>query len=128
MRDEILERALDFRSALASELGKIDRYLEAHDELFGTDHTRAKPARISTGRHPRAKPPGKPREISSIIIEMMKASDGPLKRSEITDRLLATGVLSNTQYPARYVGTLLFRNQDLFERMPDGSGWRVRSA
>ena len=121
--DEVLERALDFRSALANELARIDHYLDAYDELFGTDHSRVRPAR----RHA-TKPPGKPKEISSMIIEIMKAFDGPIKRSEITDRLLASGVLSNTQHPARYVGTLLFRNKKLFERMPDGSGWRVRSA
>ena len=117
--DLILEQALSFRSVIVDEIARIDRYLEAHDEMFGTSYSgNASKQRLSHGK--RRYRSGQQKRVVERSIEILKAIEEPMARIDIADQLVKEGVLVCAGSPHRYVGTTFNRHRDIFQRVGDG--------
>jgi hypothetical protein len=125
MTDDILAAARRRLETLRLEVRQLEAFIEMGERIasgttgpietdtFGTPvrHARRRRSQVS------------PREIVRAAYEILKETGAVLKRRDLLERLRERGLNIDAEDPAKNLGTILWRNQDLFEHIR-GRGYR----
>jgi len=138
--DDAVQKALKRRDELRRELEKIDNFLEVYKEFSRTEPEQSVPLspqepvdnKGNNDSHPvrpsqffvvKSKRPAKPRDIVAASAAILRAAGHPMTRGQLNGALKEFGVIVPGSDPARYVGTIMWRNQDTFESIEGRGYW-----
>ena len=126
--DAVFQKALDRREVLRRELHELEGFLKMYQRFLDETKTqRVEPDFVSPTTQlfpPTVKRKVRPADLVVIIERMLRASGQPMQRGEIVDALASGNIELESQDPARYVGTILWRNGDRFINVP-GEGYTL---
>ncbi|MFN7009939.1 MAG: hypothetical protein ACK4PN_07900 [Allorhizobium sp.] len=124
--DAVYQRAMARREALKREISEIDMFLSLYEKYSAeTDRKHSEPpqpAHPAFTRRPKRKV--RPSELVDIIERLIRMRSAPMQRGEIVDALAESDIELESQDPARYLGTILWRNGDRFVNVP-GEGYTL---
>jgi hypothetical protein len=133
--DDVVAKALKERKELQRRLAEIDQFLRLYDELSGRNGSVASPVNSvdksthATGTEPTRRPSLRgPKSVVRVSTTILQDLGHPLTRGELAAELEVRGVElrgKDKESRARYVGTILWRNTDVFENI-DGKGYWFR--
>jgi hypothetical protein len=119
--DRSIDRALKEKAELEARLAKLNNYIEMHHELFGGgEHFFAMEKSVNIKR--KRKVSGTVERLKQLAAEAIRLEGRPLTRGEVTERVMATGIAINSKDPANYIGTVMWRNPEIFLKI-DGLGY-----
>ena len=134
--DESLSKALELRRKLKDELEKVERFIDAHHELFGNEHGQKElpfshiiaddahqPRKASIQKRSRRL---KTIRLADVAEKILLEAGHPMTRGQLVSALEKKNVKLKSSDNARYVGTIMWRNRDRFINFPV-SGYWVRS-
>lgn len=137
--DDALLKALKRRDNLQAELEKVERFISAYKDLFGTDGERSETAAdpVSPGENMRvesaSRPPVRARrrirtsDIADIAERVLRDVGRPMQRGELVEELERRDVDLPSDDKPRYLGTILWRNGERFRNLP-GLGYWLQNA
>ncbi|WP_237353538.1 hypothetical protein [Xanthobacter sp. YC-JY1] len=140
--DQALANAIKRRDELQRELAEIETFLRLHEKFSqGTNEKQVNPGSsgmpVNVGYNAQAPKPGTAKVVQEPATRMVRirprvnpqafadaaervlATRGvPLSRPQLVDELLKLGIKFPSLDPARYIGTILWRNKDRFVHIP----------
>ncbi|MGN8169191.1 hypothetical protein [Agrobacterium sp. 22117] len=133
--DDAIRKALKKKRELESELRRIRTFIETYEELTGTtviqdemisepDESQNSSVLSTTGIKRRIILPS-PAKIAKVSADLIREAGRPLKRGEILERLEARGIRITSRDKGKYLGTVLWRNREIFENI-EGQGYSLR--
>ena len=137
--DTAVANALKEKKELEKRLAQVDQFLRLYDQFAGTKEgdadTHKKPAKTTvepTQHRARARSASGrsagPKAIIEAAAGVLKDFLRPLSRGNLAHELKKRGVKlhgKDKESQARYVGTILWRNQDRFENI-EGEGYWLK--
>lgn len=118
------------REKLLEEVALIDRYLELHHQIFGEAVTEtlvatdtAEAEVVPVANREKARPLNDPVAIVNELDEILASSSEPMTRGQLRSALAARGVSINSKDASKYLGTLLWRNQNRFVNVEGHGYW-----
>jgi hypothetical protein len=144
--DKALANALKRKEELERELAEIERFLELHQRYSETEveHSETpltdednriwEAVKVHTARRQQAeafrkpsvpKRRGAPANFKEIAARVLRDVGRPLQRMDLVAEIERRGVEIPSMDKARYIGTILWRNQDVFENF-EGVGYWLR--
>ena len=131
MSESIVDNLLRRKGELEAELAEITRLISFYEaaEHRAENHSRsASPSEKSSstaagGKISRAR--GRPSDVGDAAYSVLMSSGRPMTRGEIARALQAKGLRLPQTDPAKYVGTILWRQQDRFVNL-EGEGYWIR--
>lgn len=128
--DETLVKALKKRDKLRKQLEQVEQFIDLFQALFGEDGEGAGPAfsALDTPSAPvKAAEPrrkrGNPSEIADAVEKVIRDMGQPLQRGDIVDMLEIEGHKIRSADKPRYIGTILWRNNDRFVNIEGRGYW-----
>lgn len=150
--DDAVQNAINRRRVLEAELRDIDTFLTLHKRFAGTKSEKAESGAFDTDvpmhvlekalaanteylgvfekvAHHAAealrtsRPRGRPADLARIMETIIKDANRPLSRSEIAAEMLKRGHEIPSDDKPRYLGTILWRNGDIFEQVEGRGYW-----
>lgn len=125
MSIDVVEAARHRLEVLATEMRQLEAFIEMSERLasgltgpIASDALR--PSRPGS-RHVPGSP--RPREIVAAV-QAILSPDAILDRHELVERLREEGISMTGADPAKNLGTILWRNRDVFEHV-HGRGYRL---
>ncbi|WP_439371790.1 hypothetical protein [Bradyrhizobium sp. DASA03120] len=139
--DQALDKALKRRLELEKELRRLNEFIHMYHELTGTDPDEVRQenlARVMIGS-PVSKADldrmaashasrlrGRPADFAQIMQDVLKEAGRPLQRGDLVEEVEKRGhSIPSTDKP-RYLGTILWRHQDVFESH-EGKGYWLKN-
>ncbi|MGO8082788.1 hypothetical protein [Rhizobium leguminosarum] len=123
--DAVYEKAVAKKRALELEIAEIDVFLRLYERYATeTNQKQTEPVLNTAIASSRAKRKARPSELVSIVERLIRSHSSPMQRGEIVDALAHSDIELESQDPARYLGTLLWRNSDRFINVP-GEGYTL---
>ncbi|MCW5716187.1 MAG: hypothetical protein KIT43_16870 [Bauldia sp.] len=124
-----IQNALKRKQELQRELEEIDIFISVHNR-FATDEKAGggqaglarKRARTDVVRSPRT---SRPAGFANLVDQILGEVGRPMTRAELVAAIEARGVSIPSGDKQRYLGTILWRRQDLFSHV-DGVGYARR--
>lgn len=122
--DDVYTKAMARRDQLKRELSDIELFLALYERF--SSETEQKQIEVPVSPLAVAKPKRrvKPSELADIIERLIRERGMPMQRGEILDALAASDVELESQDPAKYIGTILWRNSSRFVNVP-GEGYTL---
>ena len=121
--DTALDKALKEKAELEERLRKLHNYIEIHRELFGDD-SEQQAVENNKNKPRRRVRPGMGAMVKKAAIEVIREAGRPLQRGELTDRIQERVTIESAD-PANYVSTVIYRDDDTFEKI-DGRGYWLK--
>lgn len=128
--DPALANALKRRNELKKELEKLDQFINMYHELAGTNREELdmQPYEISATEAMRdaagmIRPRGRPGDFARIMETVLKDFGHPLQRGQLVDEVEKRGHLIPSEDKPRYLGTILWRNNEMFESIEGRGYW-----
>ncbi|MFK4255701.1 hypothetical protein [Agrobacterium tumefaciens] len=103
------------------DLEKIENAITALEDVMTT---RGSPSSVSGQRKRKGKKNSISSKIRDFAIAELTASDRPLDRSEILEKIVDAGIVIQTRDPAKFLSRVLWRTKELIN---DGSGYWLAS-
>lgn len=103
------------------DLEKIENAITALEDVITT---KGAPSLASGQRKRRGKKNSISSKIRDFAVAELAASDRPLDRSEILQRIVDSGIVIETRDPAKFLSRVLWRTKELIN---DGSGYWLAS-
>lgn len=103
------------------DLEKIENAITALEDVMTT---RGSPSSASDQRKKKGKKNSISSKIRDFAIAELTASDRPLDRSEILEKIVDAGIVIQTRDPAKFLSRVLWRTKELIN---DGSGYWLAS-
>jgi hypothetical protein len=130
MSAKAVRNAKKRREELRKELEKIEQFLSLYEEFSDAAKGIKKIASIGSGGEGGSKPmvveknlAAKPVEVISAARVILDNSSRPMSRSELLNELLKSGLNIDATDKAKYVGTILWRNGDVFVQIEGRGYW-----
>jgi hypothetical protein len=129
--NEKLSELIDSRTKLVSEFERADAFLDTWYEMAGVQNPKYVERKESTSSTVVAQQPEKRpinpnrRDVTLKAVEYIRNEGRPLSRSEIYERLIASGVEIYGKNPEMVLSTMLWRTKDLIRRLRGGGYWPV---
>ena len=125
---EGIQEAFGKRKLILDELRLIDQYIELHHRIFG-DAEAGNVSQIAGKRDlpDRGEPVPKGSNDPSAITNMMKvilaSATAPMPRGELRRHLAQAGIEIRSKDANKYLGTVLWRNSDIFTNIEGRGYW-----
>ena len=123
LSDPFLDNLLKKREEIQDELESLDRYIAAYERRHGSKAGQ-KLLALTTAEHGK-KPRGRPAEIADAVAEILASSSRSMTRGDLAKALLKKGYQLPSTDPAKYIGTILWRQQERFVNR-EGEGYSLR--
>lgn len=129
---DAIQEALARRKILEDQIAEIDTFLALHEKIFGVKIPReaeGAPAEGLTPETPRKRAPrasNDPEAIVNEIAKILEDTDTPMTRGEIRRAISARGMEIHSKDIGKYLGTLMWRNQDRFINI-EGEGYWLKN-
>jgi hypothetical protein len=119
--DPVLAKALKKKEKLERQLSDIERFITLHRRFSGAVKNDESLQSVAD-ELPRAtlRRPNRPAVYIKAIEHVLRRTGKPLTRAEIVEALAKDGVTIPSADPVRYVGTILWRGNKIFENNGDG--------
>lgn len=152
MVDETYRKALRRLQELRNEINELETFIHLYRKISSTKSVQAEldwPGSLGAGPMIKVEPApeivtvleqegfpqesrtrrrrGTPSEIARIAERVLLDEKRPLNRRQLVDALEARNVEIPSEDKARYLGTVLWRNQEVFEHI-EGRGYWVKGA
>lgn len=122
MSDSIAE-ALERQATLRAELALLDQYIELHSRLFGKGEATAR--REAPTKMRRSRSANDPKLVVAETTDILREANEPLTRGELLAALSRRGVEIQSADKGKYIGTVLWRNPDVFINV-EGKGYWLK--
>jgi len=130
MSSKAVRNAKKRRDELRQELDKIENFLSAYEEFSEAPAKSKKAAPADSGGnksnangHGGKKPAARPLDVVNSAREILRNSARPMSRGELLNELLRAGLNIDATDQAKYVGTILWRNSDIFIQIEGRGYW-----
>lgn len=124
--DDSISKALKKREILKSQLAEIDQYIELHRRLFGEpNEQRVSGVNPTPGARRPRKTSQNPIEVANRAEAALRNANHPLTRGQILDAITKDGFEVPAKDPAKYLGTVLWRNSERFVNI-EGEGYWLK--
>lgn len=119
------KRAVERREKILKELEILNKFIELYEEVFGPvpESTSSMPDQPAPRESRPARNPVPPAKIAEIAAQIIEEESRPMTRGELVDSLLARGIKLAAKDPAKNVGTILWRHEELFVNLPGWGYW-----
>ncbi|SDR06811.1 hypothetical protein SAMN05519103_00612 [Rhizobiales bacterium GAS113] len=126
--DQAISNALRRKAELERELQRIEQFIALYEEFAGTSAAQSGSVKSDAGNnHPdgEVSPPPRgrrvrPPEVVKMVERILKDVGHPMTRGEIASALAARDVVLPAEDKPRYIGTIMWRNGDVFESVEGG--------
>ena len=129
---DTIERARQRQAELRAELEKINKFLALYDELqekLGTDtehsETATKPICKPVSGRVKRRRSVRPQDIANAVVRIIRDAGKPMVRGEIADAVEAGGIKIPSKDKPRYIGTVLWRENERFVNIEKHGYWLV---
>jgi hypothetical protein len=129
--DDALTKAKQKREKLLAEIALVDQYINLHEQLFGggvsgTNHiTPIRAGGLDKG--PVAiRRRNNPAKIAEVARKVIIAAGHPVQRGDLVRRIEEGGLTIHSDDKGKYIGTVMWRNDDVFVNI-EGHGYWVKS-
>lgn len=117
--------AIERREAMKAELELIERYLELHATLFGTQKSQRVFASLARDEEADVDQRNDPKAIAKVATDILASADRPMQRGKLIEAVQAAGIAIHSTDKNKYIGTVMWRNRDKFRNV-DGQGYWPR--
>lgn len=127
--DQTLANALKRRDELLKELQRLQQFIEMYYELSGTNQEepdmpkRAGNAFVISAETGIIRARGRPADFARIMETILKDAGKPLHRGQLVEEVEKRGHSIPSDDKPRYLGTILWRNGDMFESVEGRGYW-----
>jgi hypothetical protein len=130
--DQALANALKRQRDLKLELAKVEQFISMYEELSGTKVQRDEMLSTSSVEVVPSPEPQRsfmpkqrnvPRRIVRAAKKALETAGHPLTRGELVERVEEMGYEIHSEDKPRYIGTLMWRNEEMFENIEGRGYW-----
>ena len=128
MSERVLDGLLKRRDDLQREISELERliaFYQDQEERSRSLLLRKKSSISSEKKQILTKNKGLPAKVASAALSLITRVNRPMTRGEIAERLIKNGMALPLTDPAKYVGTILWRNEKIFVNI-EGEGYWIR--
>jgi hypothetical protein len=130
--ETVLESLLKRRAELQKELSQLESLIsfyemqESKKSILNTSiNSQGHNSAFRNAVHLKAKNRGLPAKVAEEIFNILSLRQSPMTRGAIARALMKKGIAIPQTDPAKYGGTILWRNSDIFENI-EGEGYSIR--
>lgn len=130
---EVYRQAIARREMLRNELHDIEQFIELFEKYFGSNYSsieQSNEASLASCSRGVDDAPNKrrnnPKVIADLAEKAIESAGRPLQRGELVDIIEGMGVPIHSEDKPRYIGTILWRNEDRFENI-EGKGYWLKA-
>lgn len=128
--ESVLKEATARLEALKIEIAELEQYIALHNKLFSDARERVSRPAFQDDTPERAAGPrivirrrNNPAQMADLAAEAILEAGKPMLRGELVDWIEARGVQIHSDDKPRYIGTILWRNDDRFENIEGRGYW-----
>jgi hypothetical protein len=135
--DPILAKALNKKLELEKELAKLDQFIQMYRELERTnreavdiggnsqsaDAEPPNPLQAISESAGMIRPRGRPADFARIMETILKDAGHPMQRGQLVEEVERRGHSIPSEDKPRYLGTILWRREDLFVSVEGRGYW-----
>jgi hypothetical protein len=129
--DDALTKAKQKREKLLADIALVDQYINLHEQLFGggvsgTNHNAPIQAMVLDKDAVTIKRRNNPAKIAEVARNVIVAAGHPVQRGDLVRRIEESGLTIHSDDKGKYIGTVMWRNDDIFVNI-EGHGYWVKS-
>lgn len=122
MEDRVVAIARAKKEKLVRELERLELFLDVYDDLAQKENKGDLEWERERPQSAKVRPKNDVQGITDAAAEIIREAGRPLMRGDIVDRLEARGMKILSTDKAKYIGTILWRNQERFPNV-EGVGY-----